>query len=314
MEGKETTMIKVQVPHGVLSVAAEDKQGWDIVTTTRPVAPYISHGNTVTTAPATITWIASCSGDNAPLVCDNEDHAGLHSEQLLIFDIQLKLGCSFGLDSATGEGTSDATFWMDEYTLWWGTEQYVSTPDTNDGNTNENDDMLSWTGVVEGTESWSAALPLPSPFTYVYSSGACVDPESSEVGMRFGASQLIVGALVDQDAIKNKAEVVSLIEEAQLELFEDIAISQSASIGLLEETVNSAVGTSNNATDNADIATSLAATALVFSLISLGTVMFFGAWMLLKPSSFRKAFASKENDAEAVTKNPANSESDHGCV
>ena len=116
---KETTKIKMYVPHGVLSVAAEDKQGWEVVTTYRDVSPYLSHGVTVSTAPDTVTWAATCSGEEAPSACENEDHAGLAADQLLIFDLQMKLGCSFGIDDLTGELTSDASIWMDEYTLWF---------------------------------------------------------------------------------------------------------------------------------------------------------------------------------------------------
>lgn len=109
---KETTKVTVHIPFGILSVAPEDKAGWDIAIEYREIEPYINHGVVVNTAPAAVTFSATCTGDNAPLACDNEDHAGLHSDQLIEFSLQTKIGCGFGYDALNSAGTEDATQWM----------------------------------------------------------------------------------------------------------------------------------------------------------------------------------------------------------
>mmetsp|Transcript_16132 Transcript_16132/g.33080 ORF Transcript_16132/g.33080 Transcript_16132/m.33080 type:complete len:347 (-) Transcript_16132:103-1143(-) len=217
--GKETTKVKVTVPHGVLSAVPEALHGWDITINTRDIQPYVSHGNTVSTAPAEIIWEATCTGANAPASCNNDDHAGLDHSHLLELELQVKFGCDFGIDK-DGNAQGDATIWMGEYTLWWNTEQHVSTPGTNDGNTDGHSDTLSWVDQSEGSESWGGMHKVPSPYTFVYSTDAC-QPDSnsgsnSQSGMRWGASSEVIPVAVDQEAVKNKAEVLSWMEEQAL--------------------------------------------------------------------------------------------------
>ena len=291
--GKETTKIKMYVPHGVLSVAAEDKQGWEVITTYRDISPYLSHGETESTAPDTVTWVATCSGEGAPSVCENEDHAGLAADQMLIFDIQTKLGCSFGVDSLTGELTSDASIWMDEYTLWLKVEQFVSTPGTNDGNDNTLEDMSAWTGTVSGSEPWGAATPKPSPFLFIHSSSSCVDSESSEVGMKF--SNELIAPAENQDAVNTKAEVISLIEEVQLSSQESVFGAIEIDLKSVKDKADSA-----DATAQAALATSIA--ALFFSSLILGAFVGLLAWRLLKPLGFKHALLA-DSSSSSDTKN-----------
>ena len=113
---KETTKVVVHVPHGVLSVKPESRNGWNITITKRSITPYVSHGHTVSTAPDSITWTAECTGPNAPAICDNADHDGLHNDHLLELAIQAKLGCDFGRNLA-GDATNDATIWAGQVRL-----------------------------------------------------------------------------------------------------------------------------------------------------------------------------------------------------
>jgi uncharacterized protein YcnI len=290
---KETTKIKMYVPHGVLSVAAEDKQGWEVVTTYRDVSPYLSHGVTVSTAPDTVTWAATCSGEEAPSACENEDHAGLAADQLLIFDLQMKLGCSFGIDDLTGELTSDASIWMDEYTLWFKVEQFVSTPGTNDGNDNALGDLSAWTGTVSGSEPWGAATPLPSPFLFIYSSSSCIDSESNEVGMEF-SSELIAPA-ENIDAVNTKAELISLIEEVQLS-------SQASVLGQIEIELKSVKDKAINVEATSQAALAISIAALFFSSFILGAFLGLLAWRLLKPLGFKRALIT-DSSSSSDTKN-----------
>ena len=120
VSGYFTTKVTLNVPNGILSAVPEAKPGWTISETTRSIPPYVSHGTTVSTAPATITWTADCQGIGAPAVCTNypADPIGLDSDHLLEFGVQVKLGCDFGIDTLTGTATTDASIWMDEYTMW----------------------------------------------------------------------------------------------------------------------------------------------------------------------------------------------------
>jgi len=214
---KETTKITVDIPNGILSAVPEALHGWDVTVTTRAINPYISHGNTVNTAPASVTWTATCTGAGAPDTCDNADHAGLDNGHLLELEMQIKLGCDFGVDMA-GDATPDATVWMDQHTLWFTTSQWVSTPGSNDGNDESDGNKLSWTGIVEGTESWSAAQPKPSPYVFIYSTGTCTQDSSTgdaaapQIGMRWGANAEVVPPADNQEAVKSKEEVRSASE------------------------------------------------------------------------------------------------------
>lgn len=289
--GKETTKITLHVPNGVLSVAPEDKAGWEVVTKYRDIEPYVSHGATISTAPETISWVATCTGDDAPDSCDNEDHAGLDSGHLLSFKIQTKLGCTFGADSLTGAATTDATVWQEEYTLWFKVDQFHSTPGTNDGNENALDDMRSWADTVSGDEPWGAN-PDPSPFVFIYSSSSCVNEDKpDEIGMEF-LNELVEPA-ENQEEINTKAEVVALIEETQLS-------SQDVTLGIVKSEFSAVKDASDNADETAMTALNIAIVSLVFSSLFLGAFLGLVAWRMLKPAAFKRALLS---DTASETKN-----------
>ena len=120
----------------------------------------------------------------------------------------------------------------------------MSTPGTNDGNTNANNEMLNWSGICDGTASWGAGCGAskPSPYTFIYSTEKCTpaDTTGSEPnGMRWGSPAQIITPAVNQEAVKSKAEVISLVEEQMLTTEEayDIKFANSEAniISLVEE-------------------------------------------------------------------------------
>lgn len=273
-QGYETTKIVIDIPHGVNSVKPESIHGWDITIEDRPIIPYVSHGNTVTTGPATVTYTARCN----PVVngvCQNEDHPGVDNDHLLEIALQTKLGCDFGIDN-NGVATSDATEWLDQHTLWFPVEQYVSTPNTNDGNDNTST-MLSWTGTASGMEPWGAAQPKPSPYIFIYSDAKCVkDIDGYQFeGMRWGADQTIIPPVADQDPLKTKAEVLALIEEAQL--------TQQELLRLEDETIQNIA---EDALSRADMAFVIAVVSACFASILLCIVAVLTALRVCKEDRF----------------------------
>jgi hypothetical protein len=102
------------------------------------------------------------------------------------------------------------------YTLWWRAEQFISAPLSNGGNIDELGGMLSWTGVVSDTASWHSALPLPAPYTFVYSSASCSFEENGviEHGMKWGPAKELVSPAENQESPKTKEEVLSWFQEA----------------------------------------------------------------------------------------------------
>ena len=285
----ETTKLTVHIPHGLSTAVPEAKPGWVATTTLRSIEPYVSHGATVDTAPATITWTAVCEGDGAPTTCDNADHAGLHNSHLLEFSIQTKLGCDFGFDQITGEATDDATIWQGEHALWFRTEQFLSTPGTNDGNIDSKGDMLSWTGAVEGDSSWAAAQPKPSPFLFIYSSDSCVATdstgESSQVGMRWGSSQAVVEPALHQEEVQTKAQVLSWIDESELNLYE--LIEAQGAVSTQETSEHDDHDDKNSA--SVQMATSLSVVALAIGCVLLGIFVALTTWRLKRPRAFKRA-------------------------
>jgi hypothetical protein len=271
--GKETTKLVLHVPHGVNSVVPEHVFGWDITIVNRQITPYINHGTAVTEAPATITWTATCEG--AGPVCDNASHGGFDNAHLLELEIQIKLGCNFGVDM-NDVATNDATVWMGEYATWWNVEQYVSTPGTNDGN--EATDHLNWSGNVEGSASWSNATPKPSPYIFIYSSAACTNEEKTEFGMVWGTEKELIAPAENQEAIKSRAEVISMIEESELEVSELLMSSLDAKILESERSAKTA-------SDIAIIAACLS--GVMFSLI-----MSLFCFRAAKPNEFRRLLLS----------------------
>lgn len=226
MTGKDTTKIEITVPHGVLSVKPEAVYGWDIETEERDVIPYMSHGTAVTKGPAKITYTARCDDPNGNGdTCNNPDHGGLDNDHLMMLSMQIKLGCDFGVDK-DNVGTNDATVWQDQHTIWWPVAQWASTEGTNDGN-GEGTAHMDWLGVAQGSESWQTHNgPKPSPYLFIYSDEKCTPPENSgsdtPVGMRWGVNSEVIPPVADQDPIKTKAELLSIMNEEMLDLEEKI--------------------------------------------------------------------------------------------
>jgi len=219
----DTTKIEITVPHGVLSVKPEAVYGWDITTVERDVVPYLSHGDTVSKAPATITYTARCDNGVNGATCPNDDHGGLDNNHLMLLSMQVKLGCDFGVD-VNGVETSDATVWEGQHTVWWRVKQWASTKGTNDGNV-ATDAHMDWKGVAKGSEAWQTHHgPKPSPYLFIYSDDACTGLDHSggdtSNGMRWGVSGEVIPPVKDQDPIKTKAELLSLMNEEMLEMEE----------------------------------------------------------------------------------------------
>lgn len=192
-----TTKIEVTVPNGVLTVKPEDVAGWDISITTRDIAPYVSHGKTITTGPASIVYQASTAAD------------ALDDKHLMTIQFQTKMGCSF----TTADSTN--TKWQGEYTLWWPTKQHYSAPGSLDIIATD-----EWTGIpASENAAWATATPKPCPYTFIYSNDKCVDEQDkSQVGMLW--NQELVPVAANQDEVKNIEHVKSLMNEQMLDLNE----------------------------------------------------------------------------------------------
>jgi len=233
-----------------------------------------------------------CEGDSAPAQCDN-DHSGLDNSHLLEFAVQTKLGCDFGYDVLAGEATSDATIWQDEHALWWGVQQFVSSPGTNDGNENSEGDMLSWTGTVLGAESWAAATPKPSPYVFVYSSTSCTGTDSTgtdgQVGMRWGSGQAVVTPSADNDAVVSVGQVKALVEEASLTLAEEMMAHEDYSLMNLEKEVEEYESKSEQNSATANIAFGFALFASILGAMLTGVGLGIYAWRKKNPRQFASA-------------------------
>mmetsp|Transcript_11846 Transcript_11846/g.23973 ORF Transcript_11846/g.23973 Transcript_11846/m.23973 type:complete len:198 (-) Transcript_11846:126-719(-) len=185
---------------------------------------------------------------------------------------------------------------MDQHTLWWNTEQYVSTPGTNDGNTNANNEMLNWSGICDGTASWGAGCGAskPSPYTFIYSTEKCTpaDTTGSEPnGMRWGSPAEIITPAVNQDAVKSKAEVISLVEEQMLTTEEAYDIKFANSEAKSEE-----------AKDEAEKAAMVAIFAAGISALLLLMVFITVSMRVANPTGFKRILLS-DTDAYAVRAN-----------
>ena len=292
--GFETTKIKFHVPHGVLTVRPEHMPGWNVTIETRAIIPYTSHGSSVNTAPAVITYTAICldsNGDHTTGTCVNSDHGGLDNTHMLNFGLQTKIGCDFGKDTLTGQVTDDATIWQDQYAIWWKTEQYVSTPGTNDGNSDTDPNRLLWTATASGSESWSAnqdftASPptRPCPYTFVYSSELCSQTDntgSSQVGMRWGASSDVITPAENQDLVNTEEHVISIVNEAMLDqdeaLLAHIEANQARTI---------------NTEDDTKIAFTVAIVGMLLGAVSFGVVLAIACFRVARPTEFTRALLS----------------------
>jgi hypothetical protein len=198
--------------------------------------------------------------------------------------MQVKFGCDFGVDK-DGVATDDATIWMDQYALWWNVEQHVSTPGTNDGNSDGDASILSWTGNVEGSASWGAAQPKPSAYTFVYSSAACMPDDSTgdagQIGMRWGSPAVVIDVAEDQEAVKSKAEVLSWMEEQQLDMTEEWDVQFAAATEDIREA-------KKQAENSAMVSIIAAAVSAVLLLMVLATASF----RVANPTGFRKVLLS----------------------
>jgi len=213
--------------------------------------------------------------------------------------MQIKLGCDFGRESVSGVETFDASIWTGQYTLWFNVVQYLSTVGTNDGNEDTNVDALPWTGTVSGTDSWAAALPKPSPYMFIYSTATCKQDDSTggdvdeQLGMRWGAGASVVAPQEDQEAVKNKEEVISLIGENTLGLTE----LMNENIAKVEE---AARVKTDDAEKNSRKAEGIAIVALFLSCSVLTVFFTLLGVRVVKPSEFRRALLA--GDSAAVQK------------
>jgi hypothetical protein len=289
----DTTKIRIDVPHGVLSVTPEAVYGWDISVTERNIVPYESHGQLKSKAPATITYTAKCEDNSDPPVstpegttCFNNDHGGLDHEHLMLLTMQVKLGCDFGVE-VNGDATNDATIWRNEHTIWWPVHQWYSTKGTNDGN-NEADADAPWDGIRSGQQGWEigSMMDKPAPFLHIYSHYKCQPADSTnpvspeQYGMRWGEGHELVPPAENMDAVKNKAEVISLMNEQNLELNADIADLKSANRSIMH----------------------MACTAIALAGLVFGIFLTLLCLRMAKPTGFREyLLADFETGKKAAT-------------
>ena len=151
-----TTSLVIDVPHGILVVKPEVPEGWSAVIEKRDLSDsemYVSHGETVSTAPHKIILTADTHSD------------GVHDDHLLNIDMQLKIGCFFS-DSESN------TIWNNEFTTWWGVEQHCETP-------SGEKEVMKWEGIQKdnggNSHGWTS-LPEgenPAPYLYVEPGDRC---------------------------------------------------------------------------------------------------------------------------------------------
>jgi len=302
--GFETTKMKFHVPHGVLSVRPEHMPGWDVTIETREIQPYVSHGNTVNTAPSVITYTARCvdsNGDNTTGTCANADHGGLDNAHMLNFGLQTKIGCDFGKNVLTNQATDDATIWQEQHTIWWKTEQFVSTPGTNDGNDDNDANRLMWTATASGTESWSAnqdyttSPPVrPCPYTFIYSSALCTQTDSTgaaQVGMRWGVNSEVIAPAENQDAVNTEAHVIAIIDEAMLDQEETLLLQIQANRD-----------STSSAEEDTNVAMTVAVVGMLLGAVSFGVVLTLFCWRVARPSEFTRALLSTSETMDSSRK------------
>lgn len=212
-DGMFTSRIELLVPHGILSLRPEVKNGWNVTVIDRELPieeQYSSHGSLITKAPERIVWQAISLQDM------------LHTDHLMLIGLQLKIGCSFS-------NSTSNTLWQDEYTLWFRVVQHSSYADSLDVNAS-----YTWTGIQAdqpdgSSPSWSSTpYPIkPSPYVFVYPGTRCDQVDAtgpaSEAGITswFGVH---IPAVHDKAEIEDVQHVKSIVNELFLDTLESQSI------------------------------------------------------------------------------------------
>ena len=113
--GMHTVGLQLSLPQGIASVRPQVPSGWTVNVTTYELSPqdqYVTHGETVTTAPDKITWTAKTHTD------------GISENSLLYIGLQLKLLCSFN-DPVQTDSSGSQSIWQGQHTLWFKIKQHL---------------------------------------------------------------------------------------------------------------------------------------------------------------------------------------------
>lgn len=301
--GIHTTKMVLHVPKGILSIKPEPPVGWTVESTTYDLAPedrYTSHGNLVTTGPATITFTAP-SLDEA-----------LHNDHLMLIGLQLKIGCSFK-DQVRDDYSGSHSIWQGQHTLWFKVDQYSS-----DGAVTHSDDHSPWTGALkDNAEGQSPSWNPPSdsghkacPYLFIYAGSRCgLDHSGEQVTGGMEWMNAYVAPVENMGEVKHEQHVINLATEAALDAQEALDTKYAADTDLLATKSTVAdlkarvakLEDDNNTLNIAVAALALAATALgVLSLLCVFRV------------SNKKQFAHSISGLPVVTSHPVTKEVDLG--
>ena len=276
--GMHSTKFVLHVPRGVATVRPEVPMGWSVDMQMYDLPEdqwFVSHGNTVKTAPDTIAWTADSFA------------TALDDAHLMNIGLQTKLLCKFN-DPVGDDYSGSNSIYQGQYTLWFKVEQHSAVIDDcdADGKNCVTSKSSMWTGALKDNEDGSSPGWNPPsesgvkacPFLFIYAGdGArCTDGDGdpTQPGMSWMGKQ--VEPTPNQAEVKHEQHVINLATEAALDAQESLEAKLAADTDLLA--TKSAVDDlkarlakledDNNTLNIAVAALALAATALgVISLL-----------------------------------------------
>ena len=222
--GMHSTKFVLHVPRGVATVRPEVPMGWSVDMQMYDLPEdqwFVSHGNTVKTAPDTITWTADSFA------------TALDDAHLMNIGLQTKLLCKFN-DPVGDDYSGSNSIYQGQYTLWWKVEQHSAVIDDcdADGKNCVTSKSSMWTGALKDNEDGSSPgwnPPAESgvkacPFLFIYAGdGArCTDGDGdpTQPGMSWMGKQ--VEPTPNQAEVKHEQHVIELATEAALASHESL--------------------------------------------------------------------------------------------
>ena len=216
--GMHSTKFVLHVPRGVATVRPEVPMGWSVDMQMYDLPEdqwFVSHGNTVKTAPDTIAWTADSFA------------TALDDAHLMNIGLQTKLLCKFN-DPVGDDYSGSNSIYQGQYTLWFMVEQHSAVIDDcdADGKNCVTSKSSMWTGALKDNEDGSSPGWNPPsesgvkacPFLFIYAGdGArCTDGDGdpTQPGMSWMGKQ--IEPTPNQAEVKHEQHVIELATEAAL--------------------------------------------------------------------------------------------------
>jgi len=300
--GMHSTKFVLHVPRGVATVRPEVPMGWRVDMQMYDLPEdqwFVSHGNTVKTAPDTITWTADSFA------------TALDDAHLMNIGLQTKLLCKFN-DPVGDDYSGSNSIYQGQYTLWFKVEQHSSVIDDcdADGKNCVTSKSSMWTGALKDNEDGSSPgwnPPAESgvkacPFLFIYAGdGArCTDGDGdpTQPGMSWMGKQ--IEPTPNQAEVKHEQHVIELATEAALASHESLEGLYASSVKLDVTTTTIESHASSIETLEGRITTfetrvnnllSIAVAAVALAAASIGILLFLCFFRVANKKAFAQSVA-----------------------